>query len=558
MPLATLALAPLAACSTPGSVASENQAGPRREELLVPMRDGAELAALALLPESGGRNPVILLRTPYGRAAALEAWGAVRLVTRGYAVVAQDVRGKGESDGVFEPWVNEGRDGFDTIEWIAAQPWSNGKVGMLGGDYLGQAQWAAAALRPPALRALFVLPAIQDPFFGGAYDCGVPSLSPAWAYANSGRAPRALPRIDPKRFLELPLGKLDEALLGETVPLWDRALERDTQAAWKGLHWPDDLRQVSVPVMHVMALWDADGIGPVLGWTEMRRRTDQWLLLGPWGHGLERDALRGDVRYGDADWFDLERSIDEWFDAWLKDGEIRRARVSVFVTGANAWREYEDWPPAEARVATYFLHPPAEPGKPGRLESARPAADAVARYAFDPAAPRDMGPRASIFADTTRVPFPLDERDVLFFQTEPLAEARVVGAPLELGLRISTTAEDADFFALLVDVAPSGEARALTYPGKLRARYADGWSQPKALVPGAKVDLVIRLPDVAHEFAAGHRIGLVLRSDWFPRWARNLGKVEPLATATEGVRAEQSVYCGGEGGTELRLTFLGE
>jgi hypothetical protein len=522
------------------------------------MRDGVQLVADAVMPSAPGRYPAILIRTPYGREPALAAWGAESLARDGYVVVAQDVRGKGDSEGEFDiPWVGEGPDGYDTIEWAAAQSWSNGKIGTLGGSYLGQVQWAAAVLQPPALKTMLVFPAISDPFFGGPYDSGVFSLSPFWAYENNGRRSRDVPDLDEEHFLTLPLSQLDDVMFGESIDLWDRYLTLDTQHSWKGVNWPEDLSGVDVPVMHVMALWDGDGIGPILNWSTMRQyRDDQWLVFGPWGHSMNQRGRRGDVLYGEDSKIDLLNLIRDWFGAWLKDGEFRETRVRVFVTGRNEWRELDDWPPRDAEVVSFYVSPGTESSNLGSLGFEPPQVASEMRFSYDPSKPRRMGFRESVFVDTTELPFPLDANDVLFFQTEPLAEPFAVGAPVELSLSFSTTVEDTDFFALLVDIEESGTVRALTHPGKIRARFLQDWSQPEALTPEKRYSTTIRLWDVAHVFEVGHRVGLVIRSDWFPRWSRNLNTMEAIDTATHSNRAQQTVYCGGEEATVLRVTLL--
>lgn len=560
---ASLALTTLpGAAQEPGTAASPNRTDIEvlaRRDLAVPTRDGVRLTTDVLLPDAEGPFPAILLRTPYGRASALGAWGGERLAARGYAVVAQDLRGKGDSGGSYDlPWVREGRDGYDTVEWIARQSWSNGAVGMLGGSALGQAQWAAAAERPPHLEALFVFPAISDPFFGGAYDSGVFSLTPFWAYQNSLARERPLPEFEWRSLLTLPLSRVDESTFGESVPIWDRYLELDEQDEWPTLHWPDDVRRIEIPVMHVMALWDGDGIGPVLNWAALRQKPNQRLVFGPWDHGMSMPARRGDVDYGDASRISLLELILSWFDTWLMGrdaGLDTRSRARVFVTGCNEWIDLADWPPPDARPVSYHLGA-GSPELAGTLSRSPTGDPSTSSYRFDPMQPRLMSFEESVFSETTVLPFPAPANDALLFLTEPFVEPVVIGAPVELDLDISSTGRDADVFALLVDVSPAGEARALTHPGKLRLGYRDGWSSYRPLEPGRVETVRVRLWDVAHRIGTRHRLGLVIRSDWLPRWSRNLGTAEPIASAERGVAVEQTIHHGGPAGSRLRLREL--
>jgi putative CocE/NonD family hydrolase len=496
---------------------------------------------------------VILVRTPYLRATSNQAYPLDTLAGMGYVVVAQDVRGKGDSGGTFSPWVDEGRDGADTIAWLARAPWSNGRVGMLGGSYLGAAIWAAADRDPPALRAMVVLPAISDPFYGGAFDSGIFSLAPGWPYENSGRRPREVPPIDEARLRTLPLAGLDEAVFGETVPIWDSYLARETRGAWASPRWPRAVCASNARALMFAGLWDGDGIGPARNWEARQacRPGRTALVLGPWGHSMAQNGARGDVAYGENSRIQLMPLIADWFDRELRGidrGPVPAARI--FVTGENRWRAFAAWPP---RAGAFDFHPGGAAdadGRPALTERAGRAAPLPIVYA-----PQGIGRelRPALFVRTTLMPPSQTPGDQLVFATAPFAApARIGGAPV-LRARVVPGDDDADLFAFIVDIAPDGTMRAVTHPGKLRLSYRKGMDRRLPLRPGRPVDVEVRLWDFAHRFDSGHRLGLILRSEWFPRWALNTG-AGPIGTAAEARPATHRIVTGPD--TSLHLWRL--
>lgn len=515
-------------------------------------RDGVLLAADVWLPPGVGPWPVILLRTPYLRASAADAFDVGYWTSRGYAFVAQDVRGKGDSEGVFEPWEHEAADGYDAIEWAGAQHWSNGRVGTLGGSYLGAVQWAAASQRPPSLRAMVVLPAISDPFYGGAYDSGVFSLAPYWPYENALQRPRAVPAYDEARVASLPLEHVDEAVLGADVPQWNSYVARPVRTQWRAARWPADVCRQQAPVLMFIALWDGDGAGPVLNWEALNRcsRVQRSLVFGPWPHSMSQRGRRGDQIYGEGAQVSILRIAEEWFETHLRGDRGDTPTARVFVTGENRWRTFEHWPP-RSRSVRYFLS--MREGLPGlSTQRARERASLALRQGADIGVGRTLA--EATFAATTLMPAaPADEQIV--FITEPFDTQTLLGGSPRLHLALSAAADDADIFAFIVAISPNGEMRALTHPGKLRLSYSRGVDRRDALRIGRETTFEVRLWDFAHSFAPGERLGLVLRAEWFPRWARNTG-AGPLAGATVVPSVTHQIVVGGATNARLTLSRL--
>lgn len=530
------------------------------QKVRIPMRDKINLVADIIFPEPDGRYPAILIRTPYGRQ--LEPFWTSRYLDfgrRGYVVVVQAVRGREDSEGDWMPHVNERPDGYDTIDWISRQPWSNGRVGMFGGSYLGTVQWLAAAENHPALKCIVPIVSGTDDFFDFPYDHGILNLHSGldWLYTTRGRTLEQglRPKTSPERLRTLPLSRTDDAWAGVNLPIFDRWLQMDRPSAFKGANFIADLERVHIPALHINGWWDGEGAGGRRNWARMRElgRDNQWVVYGFWPHAFSAwdgtETRWADVEYGPASRFDFKDLYVRWFDTWLKEKNVRLTeipRAQIFVTGANRWRTFNAWPPGNAQEMKLYLSGERDTDKArkgmGTLLDAPPSGELAAlTYVYDPArAPvnRDIN-----FLRSTRLWFNPKDGDSLLYQSAPLNEALEMGGPVELELYFSTSAEDTDFFALLVDIDERGQARALTIgPGKIRARYLSGWETPSAIEPEKVYKANIELWDVAHRFERGHRIGLAIRSEWFPGFARNLNTAEPIAAATRIVVARQTVY----------------
>ncbi|HZH98523.1 MAG TPA: CocE/NonD family hydrolase, partial [Fimbriimonadaceae bacterium] len=481
------------------------------------MRDKVHLVADVYAPQGEGKCPVILGRTPYGRSALSSQgeWYA----RRGYIFVAQDVRGRHDSEGDWDPFVAERKDGYDTIDWVSKQPWCDGNVGMIGASYGGLVQWAAAVEKHPALKCIVPQVSPPDAFFNIPYDHGVPMLMPNLWWANLVKeketrmelAGRPLPHAG--KLGTLPLSKVDDEVLGQNVPFYDAWLERETPNQFRGFDHLNAISGVKIPALHISGWWDGDGIGTKLNYAAARKSGNdkQWLIYGPWSHAFNSSTRLGVVDFGADAMLELDSLYLRWFDTWLKRKEVglsKVPKVQAFVMGANEWRELRDWPDAASKAMSLFLAPPAA-GSEGRLLS-KPIPNAKpSRYTYDPS--KITVPEAALQAMGQNVSTKVAVKDfgqALLFQSEPLEKDIDLAGPISVDLHFSTTAKDTDFFAILVEIDSKGEARMLGGTGKIRAKYLAGWNTPKLLTPGKPYKATLDLWDTANRFDKGHRIGL--------------------------------------------------
>ena len=542
----------------------------------IKMRDGVDLVADIVRPAGEGKFPVILARTPYGRELQSQLdgeWWA----RRGYVHIVQDVRGRNQSDGEWVPLVHERRDGYDTIDWIARQPWSDGQVGMIGGSYLGWVQWAAAVEVHPALKCIVPQVSPPDPFFNFPIDHGVPMLWGALWWANFVKEKKvpAVPEIpqDLEKLKTLPLSKVDDEMLGRNIPFYDDWLAKGTASSFAGATFMNEMNKVKIPVLHISGWWDGDGIGTKLNWARMRAlgHQNQWLIYGAWSHLFNISSRFGDVDYGPDAIAELDSIYVRWFDTWLKNKSVKweqQPRVRVFVTGANQWRDLADWPDPRSKEVTYYLRsegPANGQASVGELAATPPGEQEPDRYTYNPAGvqiPNELKEIKSFsqMAAGASTVVKLEPRieNLLVYKTAPLTAPLEIGGPIELDLYFSTSARDTDFFASVVDVDEQGVMRLIGLPGKIRARYLSGWDRPSLLQPGKVYKATLAHWDTAHRFEKGHRLGVLITSHMFPSYARNLNTGEPIQNATRMVTAHQTIYHDAKHPSALRFRQLGQ
>jgi putative CocE/NonD family hydrolase len=519
--------------------------------LAVRMRDGVELAATLTRPKPEGRYPAILLRTPYGRElSALEgAWWAAR----GYAHVAQDVRGRGDSGGDWDPFQNERQDGFDTIEWLAAQPWCDGRVGMIGASYLGFVQWQAAVEKPEALRCIIPQVSPPHPCLNIPWDHGLFLLGGNvwWARIVQGKATdfSSLGEVPGGPALAtLPLSKADDAVFGASVPFFDAWLERDHLAAWTAATL-DEVAAIEIPTLLVSGTWDGDGIGTKLQWEARRRagHANQWLVFGPWDHAFNTKSKFGHYDYGDGALLELDPLYLRFFDTFLKEKEVKlegEPRVRLFQSGANRWLELADFPDPSWQRQEWFLGAPtpANGRTSGGVLRPAPEPDEPTRWLYNPA--RAAIDLEDLDTDTeaaeTQLEIEEPEQGVLLFRGPAFEAPTLVSGSLEVDLFVATSARDGLLTAMIADQGPDGELSLLGLPGNRRF----GWtgSEIRPVEPGRPFPLRLEPWWFCHRFEAGHRLVLVLTSEAFPNFARVLGTGEPDKHATRLIAAHQTLF----------------
>ncbi len=520
----------------------------------VRMRDGIELSADVYRPDAEGRFPVILNRTPYTKTGALS--GGRYYAARGYIYIAMDVRGRGDSDGKFVPYRNDGRDGYDAIEWSAAQPWSTGKVGTIGGSYNGRIQWLAAVEQPPHLTTMIASVTPSDPFV--EWPTGVPlPMDISWHHFIAGHVSQNMEAVDwNKIHSHLPLLTMDEAA-GRPNREWKEMFEHARlDEWWEPLRYQNKYERVRVPVMHISGWYDDEQVGTPLNFTAMTTRgateeirRGQKLLMGPWPHAINSTSKLGEVDFGPTGIIDLSGYQLRWFDHWLKGidtGIMREPAARIFVMGANQWRDENEWPLARTRYTKYFLHSGGRANSlfgNGALSTTEPANEPVDAYTSDPTRPVPFITEPSFAQIGSADDYRAVERrdDVLVYTTEPLAEELEVCGPIRAQIHAASSARDTDFMAKLIDVWPSGFAQRLI-DGMVRARFRDGMERPTLIEPGRIYAFNIDLWNTCQTFRKGHRIRLEIASSAFPKYDRNPNTGEALGKTIKTQTAEQKIY----------------
>ena len=530
---------------------------------MISLRDGVKLAADIYRPDDDGKFPVILQRTPYGRGSSLEA---TTYAKRGYVFVAQDVRGRFDSEGDFHPFVLEARDGYDSVEWCAAQPWSTGDVGMIGGSYLGFVQWAAAREGSKHLKCLIPIVSPPDPFFNVPYMFGELFLSPDLWWAKVVRQRDAVSVESPakamsnmKAFKTLPLTEVDKAVLGEHQPIFQEWLKHSTNDSYYDqVNFDDRMMKIGpLPALHISGWFDGDGIGTKLNYAGMiaSGHANQKLIYGPWSHAVNTTTKLGRMDFGPQSLRDLDTLYLRWFDRWLKgikNGVENELPVDAFIMGRNEWRSFSAWPPKEAATQKWYFHSDGHANamnKGGSLSTTAPGkAEIEDRYLYDPADPYILGGETALAKRANATPgeasgpeMPDKRQDTLAYTTQVLARDLIVAGPISVHLAAATSAKDTDWFAMLQDVYPDGHVETLVQ-GIVRARFRNSFTNPVLVKPGEIADYNVDLWALGNAFKAGHRLRVVVSSSCFPIYARNLNTGGNLATDTKIVVAKQAIY----------------
>ncbi|MBY8826401.1 CocE/NonD family hydrolase [Sphingomonas colocasiae] len=544
-------------------------------DLRTPMRDGVELSSDVWLPEADGRYPVILIRTPYVKTDPMSAQAVVLgryFAEHGYAVVVQDVRGRGDSDGKFDFYFQEAADGHDSVEQLAAQPWSNGRVCMMGVSYLGAVQWLAAKERPPHLACI----APTSP--SGSYQDELPRTGGAfmmmwalmWLNETSGHVSQGgnMGAADLARvFSHRPLLTMDEAF-GRRMPLFRKFVEHDLlDDYWKRIQLgPDDFAGIDIPVLATTGWFDGDQEGTLHYWRGMEARAGsakhQYLTIGPWNHmqsytgGAEKI---GELALSRDSIIDNKAVHLAFFDRYLKQttSHFDRPHVRLFVSGRNVWRDFDTFPLREATETRLYLSSGGAANSAagnGALGWAKPARAGRDTYLYDPKNPVPLNLNAELFAGDRKQA--QSRPDVLVYTSPPLEKVVEVIGPVAMELFAASDAKDTDFTAAISDVGPDGKAILLgSKPvGIIRARYRHGpMAQPSLLTPGKAERYRINLGAIGHAFLPGHRIRVEISSSAFPMFNPNQNTGNPIATDTEWKNANQTIFHGGARASALIL-----
>ena len=542
-----------------GQVVKVNPKPPGAVEQLgvsIAMRDGIHLAADVFLPKNTGKWPTVLFRTPYNRKGP-SGRGYRLFLQHGYAVVIQDVRGRFASQGTFRAISQEGPDGSDTIDWIAAQPWSNGQVVMAGTSYLGMVQWWAAVQDNPHLSAIAPLFSGDDEYVdrfystGGALKLGHRLL---WLAENltppSGVRPLFRSYID-----HVPLRSADLAATGIQLPLWRTALDHPSyDAYWKSLSIRARVDRIRVPVLSMGGWFDNYAESDLDMFERLAARhhaIETW--IGPWGHN---PFSRFPTRDFGKEASPLFRAIQgKWFDRWTRPTAASSPQnvvplLHIFVMGPDTWREEREWPLARTRFTPFYLasdgHGNSKAGDGVLLRHPVHKAHPDT-FTYDPRDPVPTMGGAICCEPKILPPGPLEQsaverrQDVLVYTSAPLKEPMEVTGPVRAVLFVSTSANDSDFTVKLVDVQPDGRALAVC-DGIQRLRYRLSLDRPVFVKRNAAYQINVDAGVTSYVFFSGHRIRVEVSSSNYPRFDRNLNSAGPNADATKAAKARQTVF----------------
>lgn len=530
-------------------------------DVAVIMRDGVRLSADVYLPDAGGPFPVILQRTPYNNNSKGIMLEAEFFINHGYAYVAQDCRGKFDSEGQWYPYRNEATDGDETLNWCAAQPWSTGRIGMSGGSYCGAVQWYAAATGNPFLKCIVPLVAYSDLFFDhGLRRDGV--LQTFYIYWTAVMAGRGFFEIDRQKseavIWEVPLAGMDQ-FLGFDLPHWKDFVGHESyDEFWRSLSIREKYSVIDVPALNVggwHSPWELKGT--LTHFVEMtgsarsaETRQRQKLVIGPWAHGVNLSQRVGDFDFGAQAIIDLQQLQLRWYDRWLKEEENdveNEPRVRIYVMGENAWREEAAWPLARAVPTPFYLRSNGRANSlfgDGLLSPHPPAEEEPSdRFTYNPERPvpsmiNSMGDDEALYSDQR----PIERRDdVLVYTTDPLTQDTEVTGPITLKLFASTSARDTDFTVMLLDVQPDGYSKPLAW-GIARGRYLASFANPQLLDADRVYEWHIDLWATSNVFKKDHRIRVDVSSSFFPFFGRNHNTGNPVAEDVEFVLAQQTLH----------------
>jgi len=569
------------------------------------VRDRTVLRADVYRPRDGGRYPTLVCRTPYDKERLIYAEVAEPLAEAGYCVVVQDIRGRHASDGDFR-WMfgpssqtNAASDGFDTVEWAATLPWSDGRVGAFGHSYDGWSVWMMLSAQPPSLKA--ALPSGIGPnllsLTSGVFETG---RRLEWTYTMGAVDPRTgSTAVGPirrdeatRRWRDVERGKYLWWLPLADIPpavfsgLGNDLLEFHESQNIEKWDFTEVYSAVEIPVMQVTGWWDRligtvdNFVGITLGEAEGGTGAQHRLVIGPWGHdSTELTGRLGPVDYGQEADRTYAGLVQRWFDYQLKgvdNGLAEEDPVQLFVPGENRWRGETAWPPARIETTALYLHsagqantvagngslstvPPGGEASPADrhdlgLQQGRSGADSD-EYDYDP-----YDPVMSLMrSDSQAVPVdqaPHDDRlDVLFYETAPVDEALELVGPVRFRLWASSDGPDTDWTAKLAVVHADGIAINLT-SGILRAQYRSGYDEPELLVAGEVYEYDIVLNPVGIRLQPGQKLRLYVSSSDFPNFDRNHNTGNSYWRDTSMRTARQTVFHSASRPSHLLLPLI--
>jgi len=588
----------------------------------IPMRDGVKLDANIYLPRGKGPFPVVLYRSPYPQDMFFTPVGMpltalnVKLLENGYAIIHQNERGRYWSGGDFEYLANAGEDGYDTIDWISKQSWSNGKVGTYGCSSTAENQLRLNTAAHPAHAAAIALgpgagigkigPYSEqgNTFRGGALQLLFASWYRGFIFYGKHGDPRpqypadlsdadrerigetfrlhpnrndymTSPGFDYEKYYgHLPVADLNKAAKGPLTD-WDRFARRTpADPAWKEIALSNEGDKFGVPMLWGFSWYDVSVAPNVALYNYARENTStdrarnaQQMIIGPTSHCMfsaeKRQTVVGDRDLGDAR-YDYTARFMEWYDYWLKgtrNKALERPKVDYYQMGANKWVSGDSFPAKGTKAVDLYLTSAGRANTlygDGALSFDRPKTAAADTFVYDPLRPVQTHGGGACCMGSIKATGAYDQstlemrNDVLVYSTDVLKEDLTVSGFVEVDLYVSSDAKDTDFTLKLIDVDAEGVAYNLD-DNILRARYREGYDKPVFMKAGEVYKLTFPPMITANTFKKGHRVRLEVSSSNFPRYDRNLNTGGNNFDESKAVVARNSVHHSGKFLSRIRL-----
>lgn len=538
----------------------------------VGLPDGTRLSADVYRPLSEEPGPTVFSLTPYSNNGSRSMEQAWSFVERGYAYVAVDVRGRYDSEGVFDPWRTDGKDGSAVMDWIAGQPWSDGTVATTGGSYSGMNQWLMAKEANPHHAAIVSYVAPADGFHDAARFDGVPKVDLifTWSAGMYGRVNQSREGWNWSEIAKgLPLHTLGD-VVGRPMPYWRGWMEHDRlDGWWDPIQMTGHYADFDVPSLNVTGWWDGQLLGATRNYENAVRTgdpDDHALIVGPWLHGVNRNRRIGVRDYGPDAIIDLDGIRDGWLDHRMQ-GNARPdiPRVMYFLQGKNEWRRADSWPPPGTQSVSWHLDSDGNANTlfgDGTLREEDPGEGPPDAFTYDPMNPvptvssRTAGARGGIAQGSVDNRVVELREDVLVYTSEPLESGLEVVGPVSATIFFSTDVPDTDITVKLLEIDSGGRALNLSH-GIARARYRNSFREPELLEQGEVYGIQVTLFPTGHWFAPGHRIRVEVSSSNFPVFGRNLNVAGSSETSSEHQVAHTRIHHSSEHPSRIVLPVVG-
>jgi uncharacterized protein len=530
--------------------------------IMIPMRDGINLSTKLIFPKSAIKKyPVIFIRTPYKKERLSEYYNY--LVQNGYVLAIQDVRGRFNSEGTFEPFINESKDGYDAIEWIAAQEWCDGNIGMIGTSYDGWVQYCAAIEKPPHLKTIIPNCSPIDLFYDAPYRNGIftayllPWVMGIEENATADLTGKKMQEIYSKNWEELlnylPLSELDKRIFSKRIDYYQKWIQHDSRDYyWKQACSLEKLKEIKIPVFIQSGWFDSQLLHSKLVYNELKKSGNKniKMIIGPWGHGDRESKYYNGIFIGEraAD-INLQTQYIRWFDHWLKNKEngiIQEPMVNLYSLNSDKWYNDNTYPLKITSYKKIFLSSSGEAnlnGNNGKLtfdgNKIKPGFD---RYSYDPnnviLYKNEMNRNTGILKKLIT-----GRSDHLFYKSEPFDKPTTILGPIYGRIYASSSAFDTDWFVILVILDNNNNFIENISYGMLRARFRNSFDKPELLEKNNIYPFEIDLNHFGITLEKGQKIGVIITSSFlYPYYTRNLNTGKNNQTETDYIVAEQKIF----------------